>query len=182
MGSYVALLRGINVGGKNRLPMADLRGSLADLGLREVRTYIQSGNVLFETDGPEAKLEADIEARIAEQFGLRVPILVRSHAQLADVVASAPAGFGADPETYLSDAVFLFASLTEDEAMGAVTLRDGVDQAWPGTGVLYFQRLAARRTQSWLSRLASTPQYQQMTIRNWSTTTRLLGLLEDRSN
>jgi uncharacterized protein (DUF1697 family) len=176
---YVALLRGINVGGKNRLPMVDLRSALVDLGLADVRTYIQSGNVLFEYDGPAAKLEADIEAQIAGRFGLQVPVVVRSHAQLADVVTSAPAGFGADPETYLSDAVFLFASLTPDAAMSAVTLRDGVDQAWPGMGVLYFQRLAARRTQSWLSRLASTPQYQLMTIRNWSTTTKLLQLSAD---
>ena len=180
MGNYVALLRGINVGGKNRLPMADLRGALADLGLRDVRTYIQSGNVLFESDDPQAKLEDDIEAQIADQFGLGVPVRVLSHAQLVDVVESAPAGFGADPETYLSDAVFLFASLTAEEAMGAVTLRDGVDEAWPGTGVLYFQRLAARRTQSRLSRLLSTQQYKQMTIRNWATTTKLLQLSADQ--
>ena len=64
--------------------------------------------------------------------------------------------------------------------MGIVELRDGVDRAWPGSGVVYFERLSERRTQSRMSRIVSTPEYQLMTIRSWSTTTKLLDLLDQQ--
>ncbi len=107
--------------------------------------------------------------------------MVRSHRQLANIVESAPDGFGTDRDTYLSDVVFLKAPMTSSQAMRVVELRDGVDRAWAGTGVLYVERLAERASQSRLSRLVGTPQYQRMTIRNWSTTTRLLELLDERT-
>ncbi|HUV18660.1 MAG TPA: DUF1697 domain-containing protein [Ilumatobacteraceae bacterium] len=177
---YVAFLRGINVGGKNLISMADLRKELETAGYGAVRTYIQSGNALFETDAPRAELEESIEALLAERLGCPVLVVVRSHRQLANVVASAPAGFGADRDTHLSDVVFLKAPLTSAQAMRAVSLREGVDRAWAGTGVLYLDRVAERSSQSRFSRLASTPHYRKMTIRNWSTTTRLLAMLDER--
>ena len=64
--------------------------------------------------------------------------------------------------------------------MTVVSLREGVDQAWPGAGVVYFQRLSARRTQSRMSGIAGTPEYKLMTIRSWTTTTKLLGLLDEK--
>jgi uncharacterized protein (DUF1697 family) len=178
--SFVALLRGINVGGKNLMSMADLRATLEGAGHRAVQTYIQSGNVLFEAAGPQAALEESIEALLAEQLGCPVLVVVRSHRQLRAVVASAPDGFGVDRDTHLSDVVFLKRPLTAPRAMRAVSLREGVDRVWPGPGVLYFQRLAERSSHSRLSRLASTPEYQRMTIRNWSTTGKLLAMLDER--
>ena len=105
-------------------------------------------------------------------------VVVRTHRQLRAVVVGAPEGFGAQPDTFHSDVVFLKAPLTSADAMGVVQRRAGVDEAWPDTGVIYFQRLSARRTQSRLSRIMGTPAYQQMTIRNWATTTKLLTLLD----
>ncbi len=177
---YVALLRGINVGGKNLISMADLRAEMERAGYAAVQTYIQSGNVLFESEAPRDDLEASIESLLHERLETSVLVVVRSHRQLANVVAAAPEGFGTDRETYLSDVVFLKAPLTATQAMRVVSLRDGVDRAWAGTGVLYFQRLAERSSQSRLSRLVGTPQYQRMTIRNWSTTTKLLAMLDER--
>ncbi len=177
---YVALLRGINVGGKNLISMADLRGEMENAGYKSVQTYIQSGNVLFETDTPRDELERSVEALLAQRLGVPVLVVVRSHRQLANVVASAPEAFGTDRDTYLADVVFLKAPLTSAQAMGAVSLRDGVDRVWAGAGVLYFERLAERISQSRFSRLVGTPQYQRMTIRNWSTTTKLLAILDER--
>lgn len=176
---YLALLRGINVGGKNPVPMAQLRRAFEDEGYGAVSTYIQSGNVLFESDAPAGSLEADVEAMLERRLGLPLVVVVRSHAQLRRVVAKAPDGFGERPDDYHSDALFLRAPLTPRQAMKVVALREGVDQAWPGTGVLYFARLSARRTESRLSRLVGTPEYQQMTIRSWRTTTKLLALLDE---
>ncbi len=107
--------------------------------------------------------------------------MVRSHQQLRAVVGEAPSGFGQQPGTYHSDVIFLKGPLTSRQAMRVVKQRDEVDQAWPGTGVVYFARLSERRTQSRMSSIVGTPEYQQMTIRSWATTTKLLGLLDGRA-
>jgi len=175
---YVALLRGINVGGKRPVPMADLREMFTTAGFGDVATYIQSGNVVFSSDRPAAGLEAQIETALAEQFEGPIPVVVRSLRQVRSVVQSAPPGFGEQPDDYHSDVIFLKTPLTPAAAMKVVQLRDGVDQAWAGSGVLYFARLSERRTQSRLSSIMGTPEYQLMTVRNWRTTTKLLAMLE----
>lgn len=179
MTRFVVLLRGINVGGRNKVRMADLRAAFRSAGYASVSTYIQSGNVLLTASGTPTELEADVEVMLQSQFGLSLVVVVRSHEQLQAVVRDAPEGFGSEPDTYLCDVVFLKAPLASEQAMGAVRLREGVDEAWPGQGTLYFQRLGARRTQSRMSAIVGSPEYQQMTIRNWSTTTRLLALLDE---
>ena len=178
MTRYLALLRGINVGGRNPVPMADLRAVFEAEGFDAVRTYIQSGNVLFESDGPVA--EDALESALERRFGFPLVVVVRSHRQLRTVIDKAPSGFGQAPDTYHSDVVFLKGGLTSRRAMRVVELREGVDRAWPGPGVVYFDRVSARRTASRMGRIVGTPEYQRMTIRNWATTTKLLGLLDAR--
>jgi uncharacterized protein (DUF1697 family) len=175
---YVALLRGINVGGRNPVPMAELRRAVEAAGYTDVSTYIQSGNVLLTSDEPRATVESTLERELERRCGIPLVVVVRSHAQLRAVVEQAPAGFGAQPDTYHSDVIFLRAPLTPAQAMKVVRLRDGVDQAWAGRGVLYFARLSGRRTQSKMSSIVGTPEYARMTIRNWATTTKLLALLD----
>ena len=173
---YVALLRGINVGGKNPVPMAELRATFEEAGFAAVRTYIQSGNVLFEASG---KADEDgVEAMLERRFRLPLVVVLRTQRQLRAVVEGAPEGFGQRPDEFHSDVVFLKAPLTSRQAMRAVELRDEVDQAWPGRGVVYFQRLSVRLTSSRLNRIASTPEYKNMTIRNWRTTTKLHDLFD----
>jgi uncharacterized protein (DUF1697 family) len=175
---YVALLRGINVGGRNRVAMADLREAFEAAGYRSVSTYIQSGNVLFATDSSRRALEDEIEAMLERRFGIPLVVVVRSLSQMRSVVAKAPHGFGEQPGAFHSDVLFLKAPLTAPQAMRVVGLREGVDQAWPGRGVLYFARLSERRTQSRMSSIVGTPEYKLMTIRSWATTTKLLDLLD----
>ena len=175
---YLALLRGINVGGRNPVAMTDLRAALEGAAYGDVRTYIQSGNVLFTTSARAPSLEADVERVLEERFGIPIVVVVRSHAQVRNLVTAAPEGFGTEPDRYHSDAVFLKAPLRAAAVMGFLELRDGVDRAWPGRGVVYFQRLSAERTRSRMSRIVARPEYQQMTIRSWSTTTKLLAMLD----
>ncbi len=175
--SYVALLRGINVGGRNLVAMEDLRRAFDAEGFGDVRTYIQSGNVLFTSDAPRTSLESDIEGMLERRLGVPLVVVLRSRTQMRNVVGNAPPGFGDQPDRYHSDVIFLKSPLAARQAMRVVELRDGVDQAWPGTGVLYFARLSERRTQSRMSRIVGTPEYQRMTIRSWSTTTKLVDLL-----
>lgn len=175
----VALLRGINVGGNNPVKMADLRDCFEADGHTGVRTYIQSGNVVFATTEPVKTLEDRIEAALEQRFGIPLLVVVRTHRQFRSVVEQAPDGFGTQPDTFHSDAIFLKAPLTAAQAMKTVALRDGVDQAWSGKGVLYFSRLSAERTKSKMNKVVGTPEYQRMTIRSWKTTTKLLELLDE---
>ena len=94
------------------------------------------------------------------------------------VVDNAPTGFGREPAKYRYDVCFLKPSLTAKAVIAAVPTKEGVDRIWAGRGVVYFSRLTSRATSSRLNRVASLPVYQQMTIRNWNTTTKLRELLE----
>ena len=173
------MLRGINVGGNNLIKMSDLKACFEAAGFENVRTYINSGNVLFEsTESDPAKLTAKVEKILGENFDGNVRALVCSHQQLQAVVKNAPKGFGTKPADYYSDVIFLMPPLTVKEAMTVVSLREGVDQVWEGEGVLYFARLGARRVQSKLGKIIGTKPYKSMTIRNWNTTIKLLALLD----
>ncbi len=174
---HLALLRGINVGGRNLVPMKDLRVAISER-FDDVETYIQSGNVLFDADAPRGSLELTIETLLEEAFGVRTVVVVLSHRQLRSVVGAAPEGFGEEPDRYHSDVLFLKPPVTAARVMRVIELREGVDRAWSGRGVVYFARLSARRSQSRLSRIVGSPEYQSLTIRSWSTTTRLLDLLD----
>ena len=89
--TYLALLRGINVGGKNKLPMNDLRDLFARAGCRDVRTYIQSGNVIFNADSAIiASLPDFIPTQVAERFGYRVPLVLRTAEEMSDVIRHNP--------------------------------------------------------------------------------------------
>lgn len=180
MTSYVVLLRGINVGGKNKIAMAELRRCLEEQGHVDVTTYIQSGNVLLRSDLDAAALSTKIEKMLTDNFKLDsslIKVLVLSRNQLQAVIDKKPKGFGERPDKYHSDAIFLI-GISAAEAMTVFSPRESVDKVWPGDGVVYSQRLSALRTKSRLSRIVGTAAYQFMTIRNWNTTTKLLTLLQ----
>jgi uncharacterized protein (DUF1697 family) len=179
MARYVALLRGINVGGKNLIKMADLQACLEEDGLEDVATYIQSGNVVFGSAGSSlTELTGRIEELLSTTFGYEASVVLRSRQQMRATLDRAPAGFGGDPARYRYDAIFLKAPLTARTAMRSVLTKEGVDQADVGPGVLYFSRLTSRASQSRLGKIVGTPVYRNMTIRNWNTTTKLARMLE----
>ena len=179
MAIYVALLRGINVGGKNMIGMPALKESFEADGFEDVVTYIQSGNVLFRGTGSGAALATRIEKMLTKTFDhYKAWVVVRSHAQMRTIVEKAPKGFGKHAQSYLYDVVFLKEPLIASAALNKVSARENVDEVHAGRGVLYFSRLKSRATSSRLNRVASLPIYQNMTIRNWNTTTRLLRMMD----
>ena len=100
MTRYAALLRGINVGGRAKLSMSELRGALASLGLEDVVTYIQSGNVVFRSAATPTEIARDLEQRIAEAFSLETTVVLRTAAELASIAGDNPyAARGTEPRT-----------------------------------------------------------------------------------
>jgi uncharacterized protein (DUF1697 family) len=182
MSRYLVLLRGINVGGRNKVPMAALRDLLESHGHTKVSTYIASGNVILSSDQSAAAIKRELEDALPKTFKLDsdlIAVLVLTQAQLRAVVQKRPKGFGDHPDTYHSDAVFLMGIDTKT-AMAVFDPRPGVDEVWPGKGVIYSQRLTAQRTKSRLGKIVGTPPYKSMTIRSWQTTLALLGLMRER--
>ncbi|MBZ2198883.1 DUF1697 domain-containing protein [Occultella gossypii] len=178
MTSFVALLRGINVGGKNLIAMSDLVASFREAGHQNVRTHGQSGNVLFEADhagGPD--LETAVERMLQDRHGVPILVVIRTRDELATTISAAPADHGSD--RLRSDVFFLKGPATAEAVLTELPeLRDGVDSVAPGPGALYFSRVAALATKTRIQRLMAMPIFQQMTVRSWRTTTRLLELLD----
>lgn len=180
MNIYILLLRGINVGGKNKVPMAALRECLEALGFSNVLTYIASGNVIVESDKSASEIKALVETALTKNFKLDselIKVLVLSRKQLQAVVDNKPKGFGEQPEKYHSDAIFLM-EIDTAQAIPIFNPREGVDVVWPGNGVVYSQRVSALRTKSRLGQITMSPLYKSLTIRSWNTTTKLLDIVK----
>ena len=180
MTRYLVLLRGINVGGRNKVSMATLRELLESYGHTRVSTYIASGNVILSSDRSAAAIKRELEAALPKTFKLdseSISVDVLTLAQLRAVVRKRPKGFGDHPDKFHSDAIFLI-DIDATTALKVFDPRPEVDEVWPGTGVIYSQRLSAQRTKSRLSKIVGTPAYKSMTIRSWQTTLALLERME----
>lgn len=180
MSTYLILLRGINVGGNNKVSMTELKKCLEELGFSNVITYIASGNVVLKSDESSSEVKARIEAMMPKRFKLDskfIKTLVLTLDQLQAIIDSKPPGFSEQSDKYRSDAIFLMDTAAA-QAMLAFHPREGVDEVWPGEGVIYHQRLDALRTKSRLSKVMGSPVYKSMTIRSWGTTIKLLEIMK----
>ncbi len=192
MASHVALLRGINVGGRNKVPMADLREVVTSLGHTGVTTYIQSGNVLFSTaDTDTAKLAAALESAVAERFWIWSSVVVLSREELAEVLASNP--YPDEPNPKLVHVVFLNAEPPQDllariAAAESAAAAKGSRETVLAVGRALFLHTPAGYGKSELAqvlfRIIGAPGKQKKqdlaaTARNWATATKLLSLCEE---
>lgn len=118
MPTYIALLRAVNIGSTGKLPMADFRKLLADLGYRNVETYIQSGNAVFDAPGPAAKVAKAIAAALEKQMGAPCGVLIRTHDELEHVIANNPFETEASADGTKVHAVFLSATPAPSVAAG----------------------------------------------------------------
>ena len=177
---YVALLRGINVGGNNIIKMEQLKACFEAGGFQQVMTYIQSGNVIFESeDENREKLTREIEERVSQTFHYTARIVVRSYAQMQKVVSDAPDDWNTRTDLRCNIA-FIKEPVTARDAFQEIAPKEGIDVVTTGDGVLYLSTLLSGLTKSALVKLVSKRIYQDMTIRNYTTTQRLLALMEQK--
>ena len=191
MATHVALLRGINVGGRNKVAMADLREVVTELGHADVSTYIQSGNVLFSPDAAEAgaaELAAALAAAITAKLGVTAPVVVLSRDELAAVIAANPFPAEADPKrvhaVLLSGALGADAAAKIDEALARSAGKGARDELATVGRAIYLHtpdgfgnsELAAA-----VLRIVTSPRAGVTgTARNWATMLKLLDLCGDR--
>lgn len=176
---YLLLMRGINVGGNHRVPMADLRAYLTAAGFTHVRSYINSGNLLLTSTLPVADCVNTIEQVLTTHFDFPIPFCLRDCPGVLADLAQAPTWWGRDPRLR-HNALFklpdydphnddwLLAHLTTDYDQVAITPNVIF---WTSTFKVHFSR-------SFYSKILGTPLYQQTSTRNYNTTMKLKQLLE----
>ena len=173
---YVALLRGINVGGNNKVPMAALREMVSRIGGEDVRTYINSGNVIFEHSGRSSAAVAKlIEDEIATDLGLDIRVLVFTAAELNRIAEAIPESWTNDDKVR-TDVIFLWSEIDKPSLLDELAIREGVDEVTHVPGAILWRIDRENRHKSWLSKLIGTPPYRSMTIRNANTVRKLAEL------
>ncbi|WP_344154618.1 DUF1697 domain-containing protein [Nocardioides koreensis] len=176
---YVVLLRGINVGGRNKVAMRALREHLDD-HFGNVRTYIQTGNVLLESERPATEVAAHIEQSLPSRFELDselIRVLVLDSAAFGSVLDQAPPGFGSEPERYRYDVGF-YLGVAAADVEPHIPVNPEVDDVSCGDLAFYHRRVTALASRSRVSKIIGTPVYAALTIRNWRTVTALGQMLE----
>jgi uncharacterized protein (DUF1697 family) len=183
MRTHVALLRGVNVGGRNKLAMAELRRSVESLGHTQVATYLQSGNVVFASTGDDpVALAAELQDLIARELGLRCVVVVLSRAEWAEVVAGNPYPEESDPR-HLHAVVQPSAPSTEDlAALQAAQQRAGAkgsaDELTVVGRTVYLRTPDGMGRSELAAQLARSPRTAAGTARNWTTVVSLMALLD----
>lgn len=169
MPTFIALLRGINVGGRNMIPMAELRALAAGLGWDDVRSYVQSGNLVFAASGRAAALEQGLEAAVRARFSLAIPVIVRSAAQWSRYVATVPFAEtdGLEPKSII---LALSQRRPPRTAIGLLreraTLGERIEQVGDAIWIHYAGGFAGSKlTPGMFDRVVGSP----VTTRNWRT-------------
>lgn len=175
---YVALLRGINVGGKGLIKMADLRVEFERLGFQSVRTYIQSGNVLFHAkEADKLKLENKIEKALLAKFKVATRVMLRSKREMTQVIAHLPKIFE-NPE-WKHNVIFLSSAIDNAGIVKKFNIKENIEEIHYSKGVLFWSARFDGITRSTMLKLSARVEYQEMTARNINTTKKIVELMNN---
>lgn len=175
---YIALLRGINVGGKNKVSMSDLKACFENAGFQNVMTYINSGNVIFDSEEHDViKLINKCEKILLKQFGFSIKLALIDADRLKDALEHAPQWWGDDPNAK-HNALFVIPPATADEVTGEVgQAKPEYEKIHVHGGIIFWSAPLKTFSRTRWSKIVGTKAYQHITIRNASTTRKLLELV-----
>ena len=175
---YVALLRGINVGGKNRVEMLKLKATFERLGHTDVVTYINSGNVIFTADAtPPHQLTQDIEAAIMQDFGFEVPVVLRLREQIQEICRQVPAAWVNDGQTMKTDVMFLWEKYDSPESISLFKHNPEIEHLIYVGGALVWNISREYVNRGSALKMIGTDIYKHLTVRNINTVRKLLALM-----
>ncbi len=178
MKRYIVLLRGINVGGKNKVSMPELKKQFEVNGFQDVITYINSGNIIFSSDNTdEETLKKECEALILNKFQLNVPVAIIPAVELLDALDHAPDWWGADEESK-HNAIFVIPPVTADEVFKEVGESKPEYEAVDSYGrVIFWSAPVKTFSRTRWSKIVGSSVYDSITIRNSNTVKKILQLL-----
>lgn len=177
---YVALLRGVNVGGKHRVPKQEFQGVLEGLGFKDVVIYINSGNAVF-TSSSEVDAMA-VQRTLEDRFGFVIPTLILPGDKVKEIAEAIPAQWSNDPPSpdksgQKTDVLYLFDELNSPGVLEAIGYRPDIEKMIYVDGAVVVNVLRTHQLKSSLQRLIGTPLYSQMTVRNVNTARKLAQLV-----
>ncbi len=176
--NYIAFLRGINVGTKTQVNMAELKKTFEAHGCRDVLTVINSGNVIFSSQESETALAKKLEAAISKRFSYEGTLVLCPHARLKKIVADCP--YQDDPKKeYRVYVAFVRPPATPKQVGEETQLTKDIDFLKMGEHVLYMSTKNAGLMKSGFKKLISKPIYKQLTMRNITTVKKILALMEN---
>jgi uncharacterized protein (DUF1697 family) len=182
MGTLLVLLRAINVGGRNKIPMHDLRDAFVEMGFADPRTYIQSGNVVVGSRRANSpKTVAAIERGLSDAFGYEARVVVRDLPQMTTVVRQIPTDWDVHDAAMRYNVIFTTHGLTAKELLREVTPKPGIEAVSAGTHALYWSAPFATLSKTAMVKMSAHPAYGELTIRNLRTTLALLELMRERA-
>ena len=174
--TYIAFLRGVNVGGKGIVSMAAIKEALVALGLSDVRTYINSGNVIFSTRASDAqRLTARIEKTVEQHTGMAIKVLVTDHKTLKKMVDAIPRNW-VDDKTMRTYVLLLWKELDDRGILDRLPIKPGVDDLKYTLGAVVWRVDRANVGRSQMNRIVGTPLYKKITIRSANTLRKLSEL------
>lgn len=176
---YVAFLRGINVGGKNKVPMKDLKVAFERLGHSDVVTYINSGNVIFSTTQPRSSLVSACEDALKTQFGFRVPVAILSAKEMKSTLEAAPKWWGASKD-HRHNAIIILGSTSAKTVLAEVgEPKADFEKVDSYKNVIFWSAEIASIGRTRWAKIVSTKAYKHVTIRNSNTMYKVLDLLDE---
>jgi uncharacterized protein (DUF1697 family) len=175
---YVALLRGINVGGNNIINMKELKATFESVGMKEVITYINSGNIIFSHSGyTHEEITELLEKTILDVFNLSIKVLLRSYEEIEQVMEALPQNWTNNKEMK-SNVMFLWQEIDSPLIMEKLTLKPNIDTAFYIPGTILWSIPAKKTSQSGLMKLAASKNYKQMTVRNVNTVRKIFDIMK----
>ena len=178
---FVALLRGINVGGKNMIRMSSLKASFERMGFEDVTTYINSGNIIFKAkEGDARKLERKIEGMLSREYKLECKVVVRSFSEIANLVENLPKNWDGDKQ-WKYDVIFLRHSIDSENVLGGLEPKIDIERVVYCPGALLWSARISDLSRTSMLKLPSQKIYQDMTVRNLNTTKKIYELMEEMS-
>lgn len=178
MKRYVALLRGINVSGKNKIVMSELKTQCMNLGLENVVTYLNSGNVIFSSNLCESELQIVVEKMIQEKFGLCIPVFVIEIDAIKDGLAHAPSWWGNDNKEIYDNLIFVFSTTTAKEIYDKIGVpTKDLEQIEIYQNMIFWSfDLKKHAKANWWKKTASTGIGEFLTIRTANTIRKVVTL------
>jgi uncharacterized protein (DUF1697 family) len=175
---FVALLRGVNVGGNSMIRMSSLKESFETMGFTQVTTYINSGNVIFRTKEDDArKLEKKIEQMLSRDYQLGSKVVVRSFSEMAELVKSIPQSWNGDSARRYN-VIFLRHSIDSEKILADLPAKPDIEEILYRPGTLLWSVQVSEVNRTNMVKLSSRKVYQEMTIRNLNTTRKLHELMQ----
>ena len=179
---YIALLRGINISGKNKISMSDLKQEMENLKYKNVVTYLNSGNVIFESDDAKESIALNINSMIKNKFNIEIPIYVITSLELEDILNNSPDWWGTDDKTIYDNLIFIIPPTKYIDVYNAIgSPKENIEKIKEYNNSIFWSfNLNNYRKSNWWVKTASLNIKDEITIRTANTMKKILEICKNK--